>query len=193
LPTTDNQLSRIYEPSAPAPSQRIATLKAAKDAGLNIFVAVAPTYPECDEGDLRRTLTAIKELNPLTIFHEPINIRAENVGRIKTHADSLGVTLNTEVFATAVSWRAYALESLFLVEQLANELGLSHCLHLWPDKSLGSENAFLELREFNRSHLKLTKYEKHKHEQNDREIYHSQYLPWLNRWWNRISEWPGKK
>jgi DNA repair photolyase len=193
LPTLDNKLSKFYEPNAPAPSQRLATLQAAKKAGLNIFVAVAPTYAECDGADLHRTLTAIKALDPLTVFHEPINIRAENVQRIQEHTASLGVQLNTDVFATPVRWREYALESLFLVENLAQEIGLSHCLHLWPDKSLGSENAFLELRQSKRSHLQHTNYEKHKHEQDDRDIYQNQLLPWLNRWWNRISEWPGNK
>lgn len=79
LPTLRNDLAKIYEPKAPAPSQRLAALRAAKDAGLYIYVAVAPTYPECDEPDLRATLQAIAELEPITVFHEPINIRAENV------------------------------------------------------------------------------------------------------------------
>ena len=59
LPTLRNDLSKIYEPKAPAPSQRMATLRAAHEAGLNVYVAVAPTYPECDEADLRATLQAV--------------------------------------------------------------------------------------------------------------------------------------
>ena len=47
---------------------------------------MAPTYPECDEADLRATLKAVAELEPITIFHEPINIRAENVARIEAQA-----------------------------------------------------------------------------------------------------------
>ncbi|MBC7781588.1 MAG: hypothetical protein H7125_15960, partial [Proteobacteria bacterium] len=60
VPTLNNQLARIYEPNAPAPTQRLATLQAARDQGLNIFVAVAPTYAECDEADIRATMTAVK-------------------------------------------------------------------------------------------------------------------------------------
>jgi DNA repair photolyase len=100
LPTLRNDLARVYEPHAPAPSQRLATLRAAKEAGLNVYVAVAPTYPECDEEDLRATLEAVADLEPVTVFHEPINIRAENVTRIHTHAATVGVTLNTGVFGT---------------------------------------------------------------------------------------------
>src|SRR6202008_4178671 len=44
LPTTRNDLSKIYEPKAPAPSQRLATLRAARQAGLHVYVAIAPTY-----------------------------------------------------------------------------------------------------------------------------------------------------
>ena len=105
LPTTRNDLSKIYEPKAPAPTQRLATLKAAKEAGLHVYVAIAPTYPECDETDLRQTLTSVRDLDPITIFHEPINIRAGNVERIKRTATKIGARLNTAVFATRDSWR----------------------------------------------------------------------------------------
>ena len=98
LPTLRNDLAKVYEPKAPAPSQRLAALRAAHDAGLHVYVAMAPTYPECDEADLRATLSAVGELNPVTIFHEPINIRAENVERINSQATSLGISLKTDVF-----------------------------------------------------------------------------------------------
>ena len=64
LPTLNENLLRIYEPSAPGPVARLKTLKAARDAGLNIYVAVAPTYPECGEADLRATLQAVKGIRP---------------------------------------------------------------------------------------------------------------------------------
>ena len=76
LPTLRNDLAKIYEPKAPAPSQRLATLQAAKAIGLHVYVAIAPTYPECDEEDLQATLTAIAGLDPITIFHEPINLKS---------------------------------------------------------------------------------------------------------------------
>ena len=90
LPTLRNDLAKVYEPKAPAPSQRLAALRAAKEAGLHVYVAMAPTYPECDEADLRATLKAVAELEPITIFHEPINIRAENVARIEEQAADTG-------------------------------------------------------------------------------------------------------
>jgi DNA repair photolyase len=166
LPTLRNDLAKVYEPKAPAPSQRLATLHAAKEAGLHVYVAIAPTYPECDEIDLRDTLKAVKELNPITIFHEPINIRAENVVRIQTQADALGIPLKTEVFRTREAWQDYAVNALKTVNRLAKELGVEQQLHLWPDKSLGA--ASLVTRMPDPSH----------------------YRDRLQYWWTRISKWP---
>ncbi|MFZ4765795.1 MAG: hypothetical protein ACOYMN_12660 [Roseimicrobium sp.] len=166
LPTLRNDLARIYEPHAPAPSQRLATLTAAAEAGLNVYVAIAPTYPECDAADFHETLAAIKGLNPVTIFHEPINIRAENVQRIAVHAKRLGVKLRSEVFATREAWQDYAIEALSTMKRMAKEIGLDQRLHLWPDKALGA--ASLLARRPNTA----------------------AYQRSLSRAWSRISEWP---
>jgi DNA repair photolyase len=166
LPTLRNDLAKIYEPKAPAPSQRLAALRTAKEAGLHVYVAMAPTYPECDETDLRATLKAVAELEPITIFHEPINIRAENVARIQEQADETGVRLRTEVFATRESWQDYAVNSLHTVSEIARELGIDKHLHLWPDKSLGSQSLA------------------------DRMPNPKKYLKRLEHWWYRVSEWP---
>ncbi|MBE0540717.1 MAG: hypothetical protein IH623_04970 [Verrucomicrobia bacterium] len=40
---------------------------------------------------MRATLQAVAEIKPVTIFHEPINIRAENVERIEAHARALSL------------------------------------------------------------------------------------------------------
>ncbi|MBP9222613.1 MAG: hypothetical protein KBF76_02010 [Verrucomicrobiales bacterium] len=166
LPTLDNKLAKIYEPHAPSPSQRLKTLHEAKEAGLHVFVAMAPTYPNGEGQDLRNTLTAIRELDPITVFHEPINIRSENVKRIEEHARSLGVTVKTDVFDTRESWADYALHALYLVEIIAEELGMTDRLHLWPDKSLGSKWMLKRFKD------------------------PDEHLSWLNHWWSRISEWP---
>ena len=167
LPTLDNQLARIYEPNAPAPTQRLKTLQEAVEAGIPVYVAVAPTYPECDEADIRSTLTAVEKLKPCTVFHEPINMRAENVARIEAHAKSLRKTLKTEVFATSDTWRDYAIDQLRLVERIAGEVGLGDRLHLWPDKDLTNPK-YLETMDDPTG-----------------------FVHWLNKKWTRVSEWPG--
>lgn len=172
LPTLNDRLARIYEPHAPAPSRRLECLQAAKAAGLNIYVAVAPTYPECDLADLRRTFDAISPLNPITVFHEPVNIRAKNVERIAAHAQAIGERVDTTVFVTPADWRRYAVTQLNQAQFVAREAGLEARLHLWPDASLGSRAALEQAAEWSPE----TGYEPH--------------LRWLQRWWNRVSEWP---
>lgn len=156
IPTLDNDLARIYEPKAPAPTKRLETLRAAKEAGLNIFVAVAPTYPECDDRDMFKTLGALAQLNPLTVFMEPINIRAENVRRIEEHALSIGRKMNTSVFATTESWLSYALKQLLEFEAVARECGVTpQQLHLWPDKQMQRDQS---LRDWLASHWNKISY-----------------------------------
>src|SRR5262249_38880931 len=138
LPTVNARLARLYEPHAPSPQQRLKTLQQARDAGLHVYVALAPTFPESDIDDLRATFRAISEIRPITVFHEPINIRAENVLRMATRAAELGITQRSEVFANSAAWQDYAIRSFRVVQKLAREVKLSNCLHLWPDPSLGS-------------------------------------------------------
>ena len=166
LPTLRNDLAKAYEPKAPAPSQRLATLRAAKEAGLHVYVAIAPTYPECDEADLRATFKEVAALDPITIFHEPINIRAENVARIEAQAAEMGIRLRTDVFATRETWHDYAIDALHTVSELASEFGVKKRLHLWPDKSLGSQSLV------------------------DRMEHPREYLRRLEYWWQRVSDWP---
>ncbi len=157
LPTLNDKLARVYEQSAPAPSRRLETLQRAKDAGLHVFVAIAPTYPECDADDLRRTIQAVADLEPITIFHEPINERAGNIERMRILAKEADVSLLPfDVFADAQTQANYQLKQLFAVEKIAAERGVLPRLHLWPDKSLQKWAS----KEF------------------------------LDRYWNRISEWP---
>ncbi len=191
LPTLNNEAARIYEPKAPAPTQRLATLKAAKEAGLHVYVAMAPTYPECDIDDLAKTLEAIKALDPITIFHEPINIRAENVERIAAHARAIGRNVQIHVFATPITWRAYAIESLVRVEHLAQDMGLIDRLHLWPDPDLASESAYLKMRHAEWKHEELTKFERQQRKLSDRRAY-QRHRDWLAGWWSKISDWPGQ-
>jgi DNA repair photolyase len=169
LPTLRNDLARVYEPKAPAPSQRLATLQAAAAAGIPVYVALAPTPPEVDEADLTVTLAEVARLRPLTVFHEPINVRAENVTRIARHAAALGISLNTAVFASREAWWDYSVAQLRLVERVAARVGLAPQLHLWPDKHLGSQAAL-------------------KHQADP-----AAHAAWLQRCWTRISEWPRAK
>jgi hypothetical protein len=80
---------------------------------------------------MRRTLKAVMELEPVTVFMEPINVRPENVARLKAAG------ADTVVFATHESWKEYALHQLFQFERAAYDLRVpDNVLHLWPDPGL---------------------------------------------------------
>ena len=70
---------------------------------------------------------------------------------------------------TREAWRAYAVAALQTVERIACELGPERSLHLWPSKSLGSRTVQKQL-----AHL-------------------AGYAAWLQRYWNRVSEWPQRE
>jgi DNA repair photolyase len=136
LPTLNEKLAKLYEPSAPGTRARFRILVKAKETGLRVFVAMAPTFPECDRVDLEFTLSFIRDLNAVTVFHEPINIRADNVERIAKHASEMGLKAKTEVFQTRDTWAKYAMGQFRDVEEIARNLGIYDRLHLWPDAAL---------------------------------------------------------
>lgn len=168
IPTLRNDLARVYEPAAPAPTQRLRVLQEAASCGIPTFVAIAPVFPECDDTDIRNTVEAVAKTGVSTVFAEPVNVRAENIARIAVHATRLGVDLNTEVFRDADAWQTYAIQTLKMVERIAFEAGVGERLHLWPDAALGTKVAF--------SRIPADQREQHR--------------AWIHRYWNRVSEWP---
>ena len=194
LPTFDENLSEIYEPGAPTPEKKFETLQLAVKEGIPVYVAMAPTLPDEGEKELRETLRRISTLKPVTIFHEPINLRAENLARIEAKARSKGRSIKTEVFKTKGRWWEYAFEQFFLVEQLCDELKLPEgVLHQWPDKDLASENGFLRMKK-NIAERSLGQggFTKKLKEEAENE-WKSAYKPWIDYWHDtskRISAWP---
>ncbi len=196
VPTLRPDLLEVYEPHAPGATARLETLRLAAKERIPLFVAVAPTYPDLDDGDIRAVLEAIKPLKPLTIFHEPINIRAENVERIAAHARDLEVDLRTDVFKNGSAWRNYAVEQMMTMQRIAKELGMLEHLHLWPDKTLRSPSEFMKARKaaFRQAHPggRETSHETKRRREQDEAAY-IQFIAWLDHWHQRKSEWPGEK
>ncbi len=166
IPTLDDRLARLYEPKAPSPSRRLETLRLAVSKGIPIYAAVAPTYPEQGASELAAVLGEVGRLNPVTLFHEPINIRAENVERMRREAEAAGLRFRADAFETKDSWAEYAVRQLRLAESVAHQLGLGDRFHSWPDSSLGTQQR--------------------------RRVRGSEYSAWVDRCWSRISAWPSK-
>jgi len=197
LPTFDPSLKDIYEPHAPSPEKKFETLEKAVKEGIPVYVAMAPTLPDEGESELRETIKKIMTLNPVTLFHEPINLRAENLARIEAKAHSLGRSIRSEVFRTRERWREYAFEQFALVDKLCDELNVPDgVLHQWPDKVLGSKAGFLKMKravaEREKGAVGVTKKALENHEEEWRE----HHEPWIKYWQNpkeRISAWPPVK
>lgn len=169
LPTLDPVLAKLYEPKVPAPAQRLKLLTDAHAAGIHTYVAVAPVFPEVGYEGMLEVFNEVKAAMPWTIFMEPVNLRLGIAERIREEARRLGRDIDMTPYAGGPVWARYAIQSLRDAERAAMATGQLDRLHLWPDhEALGA--------------AKVVKAQK------DQET----YLKWLQGYWNRVSEWPGK-
>jgi DNA repair photolyase len=194
IPTLDDTLRKIYEPGAPAPEKKMETLVEAVAEGIPVYVALAPTLPDEGEKELRNILERIKSLKPVTIFHEPINLRAENLSRIETQAKSLGRTIRGDVFKSHARWREYAFHQCALVDKIALDLKIPDgVLHQWPDKALSSKSGFMEMKRMQAERQFKTRSLSTKQLEEAEKEWSQEKFPWLQYWHNpseRISAWP---
>ncbi len=175
LPTLDDGLSRLYEPKAPAPSQRLKLLLDAHKEGIPTFVAVAPVFPECGYEGMVEVFNAVKEADPVTIFMEPVNIRLGIAQRIQEQALEVGKEIDMTPYTDKEAWAKYAIDTLRDAERAAEAAGVLDRLHLWPDyDDLGAKK------------VRKAQAEVWDHPSG------MSYDAWLDSKWNRISEWPGK-
>ncbi len=174
IPTLNDRIARKYEPHAPGVKKRLETLRLAKESGLNIYLAAAPTFPEQDSEDYERLLTAVAPLEPVTVFHEPINRRGSNVKLMARSMSERGLEFQAEVFEGDGTWATYAMSSLRNFEAVAGDLGLGGKLKLWPDKDLLRDACLQSIV--------------------DHGIFSNSFdvAKWIRQWWGRPVSWPGK-
>jgi DNA repair photolyase len=171
LPTLDSKISRAYEGRAPAPQQRLKLLLDAHEAGIHTYVAVAPVFPESGYQGVLDVFNAVKAANPHTIFMEPVNLRLGVAERVQAMSlkDKDGLKIDMKPFTDTTAWSAFAIQSLRDVERSAKEAGVFDRPHLWPDfEALGAQKVLA------------------------RQPDPHAYLKWLQGYWSRVSEWPGK-
>lgn len=112
---------------------------------------------------------APKAAKPRTIFMEPVNLRLGIAERIQEEARKLGRDIDMTPYRDPFAWVHYAVQALKDAERAAKETDQLERLHLWPDfKAMGGKRA--------------------RNLQSDP----AAYLQWLQGYWDRISEWPGK-
>jgi DNA repair photolyase len=169
LPTLDPRISRIYEPKVAAPRHRLKLLTDAHAAGIHTYVAVAPVYPEIGYDGMLEVFRTVKAANPWTVFMEPVNLKLQIAERVQRSARERGEDIDMTPDKDSRAWARYAVRTLCWAERAAEEAGISDRLHLWPDHEGLSLKSVIE-----------------------RQPDQGAYLAWLRRWWNRVSEWPGK-
>lgn len=132
IPHGNDLLSRQIEKHAPSPSSRLRALRKGKNAGCRIYVAMAPTPPldVLEDGWLQSHLKTLAELDPELIFWEPINPRGSNLGRMEAAGLDWAKDLRGDAWARefTTQWE--------LVDNFAENLGIRHKIHFWPDKNL---------------------------------------------------------
>ncbi len=80
-----------------------------------------------------------------------------------------GRQIDMTPYINPLAWSKYAITTLRDAERAASTAGVIDRLHLWPDhQALGSKGVI------------------------SRQPDPVGYLKWLNTYWERISEWPGK-
>jgi DNA repair photolyase len=169
LPTLDATISRIYEPKVAAPRHRLKLLTDARAAGIHTYVAVAPVYPEIGYDGMLEVFRAVKATKPWTVFMEPVNLKLQIAERVQRSARERGEDIDMTPYTDSRVWADYAIRTLRDAERDAEVAGISDRLHLWPDHEELSRKSVIE-----------------------RQPAPTAYLVWLRRWWDRVSEWPGK-
>lgn len=98
--TLNPVLSRAVETRVVAPERRVATLKAAKEAGLRTGVIMAPIFPSVPQrrnvrADLEAMALELSKIRPDHIFGESVHVRGLNLAYIE---NTLGEKLQLEGF-----------------------------------------------------------------------------------------------
>lgn len=82
----DDRVSKMTEPGAPLPGQRLRALEGLVDAGIDAYALVAPVMSTLD-GREAELLEAIASTGARQVFHDPLNLRGVDTARL----DRMGI------------------------------------------------------------------------------------------------------
>jgi len=137
LPHFDDDLARVLEPRAAAPSARFEMLSEAAALGIPVYVAVAPFLPFHQLAVMDQVVARVTPLQPTEIFCEVLNPKGSCVQRV---AQALEESYQT--FARTMAGYDDAAWSRWTFEALRH--GVEHHARArfvaWPDTSRGWEN-----------------------------------------------------
>ncbi len=131
LPMIDDEFSRKIEPAAPLPSDRYKAMMKGYEAGIKLYVAIAPTPPTMKLQDFQNLLQQVMKFEPEVIFWEPINARGTNGKRmIEAGLDFVQSVTNRD------SWAENFIQQWQDIEKAAKNIGCKDLLHIWVDPEL---------------------------------------------------------
>lgn len=130
LPYLDDQLARILEPGATAPSRRLKMLEKASDKGIAIYVAIAPVMPFHNLRTVEEVLRKIAPLQPQEVFSEVLNPMDENVKMMNETLESAERTERISEVYRANHWVRWTYEYLYSAYVLARQLDCNFIC--WP-------------------------------------------------------------
>src|ERR1035437_2744771 len=82
LPHLDDNLAKVLEPKAPAPTARLEMLREAAQLGIPVYVAVAPFLPFHALSVLDDLIAQVTPLRPEEVFCEVLNPKGDCVPRV---------------------------------------------------------------------------------------------------------------
>jgi DNA repair photolyase len=128
IPHLDDPLSRVLEPRATAPTRRLKMLERAANAGIPVYVAIAPFLPFHTHDNLEGVLSKIVLLRPREVFCEVLNPKGENLAMM---IDALAPRFPH--YAACLSEYSIDYWSKFTWRVLRHGLSRSRRFIPWPD------------------------------------------------------------
>ena len=130
LPYLDDQLARILEPGATAPSRRLKMLERAASRGLSIYVAIAPVMPFHHLETIEDVLRKIAPLEPVEVFSEVLNPMDGNVLMMNEALEKAGRPERVSEFYRKNHWVQWTYEYLYNAYLLGRSLKCNFIC--WP-------------------------------------------------------------
>ncbi|WP_294392671.1 PA0069 family radical SAM protein [uncultured Sphingomonas sp.] len=105
VPTIDPATARTLEPRCPHPRKRLAAVRVLSDAGVAVFVSIAPVVPQITDHELEHILEAARDAGARGAFFLPVRLPHEVAPLFRAWLDTHHPDRAAKVMATIRSIR----------------------------------------------------------------------------------------